>query len=254
MIPHEIEGILISKTPFQDRHLIGHLLSRQGNRVPLLFYGGQAGGKKKKSSTLELGHLLKVELQRSQSGQELYKAKDWKLNWAPQKMRENHKAFYLMCFFLEVLQKISLTEEVSEREEHQGLFLVLSNALFYLEDSLKNEKFYPSVHFNFFLGKLLLQLGIQPQISECLSCQKVLTSKASFCPDEAGFYCSDCYQNYSQTKALSQFHQELQWIFTQKYSNYRDFLSFKHSDLLKQFFLLQIDVAENTLKTLKNIT
>ena len=85
----KIEGILIRKIPYQDRHIIGTLLLRSGRKVSVLFYGGQGGGKKLKSSTLELGHMLRVELGRSKSTSDLYRAKEWSPIWIHEKIANN---------------------------------------------------------------------------------------------------------------------------------------------------------------------
>lgn len=68
----KIEGILLSKLPYKDRHLICHMLLRSGKKVGVIFYGGAGGGKKMKSTNLELGHMIKVELKHSNKNKELY--------------------------------------------------------------------------------------------------------------------------------------------------------------------------------------
>lgn len=169
----KIEGILLSKAPFQERHLMGHILLRSGKEIPVCFYGGQGGGKKKKSSQLELGYMLKVELNRSKSTSESYSAKEWLPIWSHKKIRTNHKAFSLLCFFLEVLSKLSQSADLHDDhldfDDHSvGLFRVLSNAEVYLEKSLEEETFDWTWHLAVFLSKLLVETGIFPDTSHCV--------------------------------------------------------------------------------------
>jgi recombinational DNA repair protein (RecF pathway) len=169
----KIEGILLSKAPFQDRHLMGHLLLRSGKEIPVCFYGGQGGGAKKKSSQLELGYMLKVELNRSKSTSDTYSAKEWLPLWSHKNIRTNHKAFSLLCLYLEVLSKLSqsadLHDEFQDYDDHSvGLFRVLSNAEVYLEKSLEEGNFDWSWHMAVFLAKLFVETGIFPDISHCV--------------------------------------------------------------------------------------
>ncbi|MCO4792466.1 MAG: hypothetical protein KC493_02045 [Bacteriovoracaceae bacterium] len=169
----KIEGILLSKTPFQDRHLMGHLLLRSGKEVPVCFYGGQGGGKKKKSSELELGYMLKVELNKSRTTSDSYSAKEWLPLWSHKKIRLNHRAFSLLCMYLEILSKLSqkgdLHDDLQEYDDHStGLFRVLSNAEVYLEKSLEQDNFEWSWHFAVFLAKLFVEIGIFPETSDCV--------------------------------------------------------------------------------------
>ena len=46
MDQNRLEGILVQKTPYQDRHVVGKILLRNGQLLTSLFYGGQGGGKK----------------------------------------------------------------------------------------------------------------------------------------------------------------------------------------------------------------
>ncbi len=73
----KIEGILLSKLAHGERNLLVKLLLRSGKIISVMFYGGRGGGEKKKSSVLEIGTMLKVELARSKSNSELYSAKEW---------------------------------------------------------------------------------------------------------------------------------------------------------------------------------
>ena len=73
-----IEGILVRKTPFQDRHLIGDLVLRSGKKQGVLFFGGMGGGKKIKPNNLEIGKLYKITFQNPPKG-DLIQTKEWQI-------------------------------------------------------------------------------------------------------------------------------------------------------------------------------
>ena len=58
-------GLLISKHSFSGRNFIGKVLLKEGQIITVSFYGGAAGGSKKKSSILEVGFVLAIELQKN---------------------------------------------------------------------------------------------------------------------------------------------------------------------------------------------
>lgn len=197
----KVEGIILSKTPFQDRHLIVHLLLRSGKKISVLFFGGRGGGKKQKSSILELGFLISVELAHTQKNVDVYHAKEWILKWSHDHIRNQFYAFSLMCFYLEAIAKLSPQEHLHEvhfeNKEMEGLFITLSNALFYLEKTLKEKKFNESSPIGqmiIFLGKLLIHLGVYPEREKCLFCTEDLQQKLEMfiVPEEGGFSCAVC--------------------------------------------------------------
>ena len=191
-----LEGLLIYKIPYQERHLIGHLLSRNGRLASVIFYGGMGGGKKKKSSSLELGHLLQVELSRSRPTMELYRAKEWKPLWVHKNIRHNYQTFSLMCFYLEAMRKTCPAENLHDEHLqsvniHEGGFRLLSNALFHLEKSAS-----PDIRGKLFvfLAKLLIEQGLFPQRAYCALCEKELAScpELSLMFEHGSFVCFDC--------------------------------------------------------------
>ena len=203
--------MLLYTIPYQDHHLIGNLLLRNGRLASLLFYGGRGGGKKGKCTPLEIGTMLVVELSISRKTVELYKALEWSSLWAPQKMRHDYKAFTLMGLYLEVVRKISLPENLSEnfgpasrnispqcRGAHEGLFSVLSNALFHLERALLSGRADTSFELCLFLGKLLIEQGIFPERRYCGPCQRPFLHSEGGLPrpflsfEEGAFLCSRC--------------------------------------------------------------
>ncbi len=196
---NKIDGIIISKVPYDDRHLICHLLLRSGKKVSVVFYGGRGGGEKQKSSILELGYLIEVELRESRSTKDLYQAKEWKVNWHHEEIRKDFKAFSLLCFYLEVLNKLAPVDNLHDEHwshnlEMVGLFRVLSNALTYQEKSLKEKKFFPLSQVIIFLTKLLLEQGLFPERENCCLCGEELVkfNDMHLFPEEGGFACHPC--------------------------------------------------------------
>src|SRR5690606_37672537 len=104
----KVEGIVLTKHPQGERNLVVKLLLRSGKVVSVMFYGGRGGGEKKKSSVLELGTMLKVELARSRSNSDMQSAKEWEAIWMADKVRTDHIAFYALCFIVQVAAKVAI--------------------------------------------------------------------------------------------------------------------------------------------------
>jgi len=195
----KVEGILLSKIPYQDRHLIGKILLRSGDVISIIFYGGQGGGAKKKSSTIELGYMLKIELRtNTNKNRHLYHAREWQPLWYHKQIRLQHRAFYLLCLIIEMVGKLApagnLHDEGKIQYENPGLFRVASNALFFMEKKLLLGPINIHYHLLLFLGKLLQEQGIQPQRGSCALCDENLNLVISFIlsPEHGGFICSLC--------------------------------------------------------------
>ena len=194
----KVEGVVLSKIPYDERHLIVTLLLRTGRKISVVFYGGRGGGKKQKSSIIELGFMLAVELSQAKTNTEIYHAKEWSMIWHHDFIRNNHTAFYLMCFYLEIIKRISPIENLHdvhlENIEMVGLFTSLSNALVHLEKSLKENAFYIHSHAVIFLTKTLLHLGVFPEREQCTLCGIDLLgfNDMYLIPEEGGFACPPC--------------------------------------------------------------
>ena len=237
----KIEGILTHKTPYKERDLICSLLLRSGKTVSVYFYGGRGGGKQNKGSSLELGHMIKVQLapRRKKLETELLMAKEHQLLWSGKLIRDNFQAFYLCTFFLEFMGKISVDDELEgiEDDHHTGLFNVLSNALFFLNDSLEKGNFDLQTQLFVFLAKISVQLGVPIDTEACLFCAKELNaSLCMFDPQNGGFSCHECSSKrdefLSENKLLRQEYQsstELKKLIELTYS-----LPYKDYSLLKQ--------------------
>lgn len=200
----KIEGLLISKIPYGERNIIGKVLLRNGKSISILFYGGQGGGKRMKPSTLELGYMLKIEIiAGKKTSSTLKKSKEWVNLWSHNEIRLNYEAFYLMCFYLEVIVKIC-TEEGDNQNiddndndndaETEGTFRVLSNAIFTLEKSLLEKEIHGENQLTLFLGKLLISQGVFPETNGCIVCGKKFIKDTSIILllDQGGFACSAC--------------------------------------------------------------
>lgn len=194
----DIEGIIISKTPYKERDLICNLLLRSGKKVSVYFYGGRGGGKKNKGSILEVGFMLKILLneRRKKIESNIKIAKEHKLLWDCDNIRTDFKAFYLACFFMEYIAKIAIADELEEvsDSEHEGLFNVLSNGLFFLDQAVGNKSLDLNSHLFIFLTKLAAHLGIGQDVEHCIFCEKNFVDQevCLFNHQDGGFSCLDC--------------------------------------------------------------
>jgi DNA repair protein RecO len=194
-----VEGILLRKTPYKEKDLICEFLLRNGQLFSAYFYGGQGSERKKTSSILELGHLLKITTSGSKKerSSELMTAKEWEVVWHSDHIRKNFKAFYLLNFYAEFLLKIATKfnhGDDFQHDENSGLFKVLSNSLFFMDESVAQKKFDETQHLFLFLSKLILELGVVPQLDECMFCGIDLqgTNALVFDVKDGGFICHDC--------------------------------------------------------------
>lgn len=206
---NKIEGLVLSKIPYDERHIIANLLLRSGRKVSVVFYGGRGGGKKQKSSIIELGFMLSVELAHAKTNSDIYHAKEWNMIWNHDYIRLNHTAFYLMCFFLEIIARVSPIENLHEVHEENtemvGLFTSLSNALVHMERSLKEKEFYIHSHAVIFLTKALLHLGVFPEREHCTLCGEELQqfNDMYLIAEEGGFACPPCMNQRAKNSVQS---------------------------------------------------
>lgn len=191
----QLEGILVHKAIHKERDLIGTLLLRDGSLASVYFYGGRGGGKSQKGTVLELGFMLKVKMTaRQKKNMDILSAKEWELLWHSDLIRSSHQAFYLSTFFFEFIKKISVPYDSEfENNENNGLFKVLSNALFYMDKSIGDESFHLETHFLLFMSKIIYELGISPDIDHCLYCEtQLIQNSFVFEANNGGFACSGC--------------------------------------------------------------
>ncbi len=233
----------------------------------MLFYGGQGGGKKLKSSTLEIGHMLRVELGRSKSTSELYRAKEWSPLWIHESIRFDYKAFCLLCLILEIIDHMSLEDNLhdelhSSDETMVGLFRVLSNALVHLEARVKEKKFDRYSELMIFLGKLLIEQGVFPERSSCVFCDIELNhaSLLNLVIDHGGFGCADCVGHLedavlSGPKEGRELWEILGVVANEKYQSLTN-LKLEHPEVIKTlmaYFFFQFQMQPNQLKGLSAV-
>ncbi len=257
MMKRKIEGLLISKTPFKERDLIGRILLRNGKYVSILFHGGRGGGTKKKASVLELGFMFAIDLQYSRGGSEIYRAREWSPIWVHHDIRNHTKAFYLLCFFCEVMSFASFEENLHDSDDDgnlEGLFRVCSNALFLCEKELKEKRFDMHKNLMLFLSKLLLEQGVFPRIESCRICGNYLHQfdTLSLVSEKGGFACENCQKGGSLGKELWRF------LGISSQTKYQDF-QFEAPEripmesmttALLQYFNFQFQLSNNSFKSL----
>jgi recombinational DNA repair protein (RecF pathway) len=193
-----LKAIVLSKTKFKERDVICHLLTANGGQISCLFYGGAGGGKKMKPSILEVGYLIDVTIaqKKNEIVTELLMAKEYQASWSYTELRLNHHAFYLLCFYLEIIQKIARPLDSGELDvnEPNELFTVLSNAIYYLEQDSKNIQKNKNRHLSLFLTKLSHAMGVFPETDSCIYCDVSLNDAEAYAllRNEGRFACSDC--------------------------------------------------------------
>lgn len=251
------EGVVIHKVPYKERDLIVKLMMRNGMMGSFYIYGGQGGGKHHKPTIFEIGSMVKIQIKEQRGGkvegQELMIASESQRLWEPQLIRHNIQAFYLVCLYLEILQKFSLNFQAGssdyENMEHEGIFSVSSNALFHLNDSLEKEQFIAHQHLTLFMIKLLFHLGIMPETDNCSYCSTSLmeSSGVTFLPANGHFACTQCVSAENEKGFLLRIKKGYQ-------TRYTDYLelsgtNFQEADKLIQFFCHHFQLKPLELKS-----
>lgn len=250
------EGIVIHKVPYKERDLIVKLLLRNGLSGSFYIYGGQGGGKKFKPTIFEIGSMIKILIKDQQTkieSSELMISAEHQRLWEPQSIRHDVKAFYLVCLYFELVQKFSFTFKMGtsdyDNQDHEGIFSVVSNALFYIEDALKKNQFSPHQHLTLFMVKLLFHLGIMPDTDNCSYCQSDLmeTESVVFLAANGQFSCVSCNQGENEKGFLLRIKKGYQT----KYQEYAGFqgTTFSECDKLIQYFCHQYHLKPIELKS-----
>ncbi|ATH09007.1 hypothetical protein BIY24_13940 [Halobacteriovorax marinus] len=259
----KVEGIILSKTPYKDRHLVCRVLLRSGEKISAIFYGGQGGGNKKKSSFLELGHLVKVELTRAKPGVSIFSVKEWSPSWHHKSIRENHKAFYLLCAFLEISDKLVVDADLHEGHyqdlvDKDSMFKVLSNAIFYLEkNTLERDQF--SADLFHFVSKTLIEQGVFPERNNCVLSGASLheLSQLTLIDEHGGFADTTCLNQDMRDGRFSAEEGKIMWNFLcqvalKKYSELQETkeIPLSYSNRLLDYLCFQVQMSRNDFKTL----
>lgn len=197
-------------------------------------------------------------------------SREWSLIWESSVIRTNITAFYFICFVFEIVAKIATPFEINEDGEldhHEGLFSVVSNGIFYLDQDLRhNGQFDVDTHLAWFLIKLFGQLGILPDSSQCIHCHTELKSiGAVFEVQHGGFTCVNCLeksgeyisqnemlrrqiQDSSQTKNLiQQISGHLYKDFQSVQNNNKEVISLLFNHLCYQFHMRPTDFKTKSL-------
>lgn len=252
------EGIVISRVPYKERDLIAKLLLRNGLLGSFYIYGGQGGGKHHKPSVFEPGSMMKIHIRetktRNMEGAELLIAQEYTRLWEPSNVRYNIQAFYLICLYFELVMKIAPShqgEDPSGSQETEGIFSVVSNALFHLEASLVKNNFEAQQQLMLFMVKLLFHMGIMPDTDHCGYCQSNLleSAGASFVPADGHFSCSNCFTGENEKGFLLRVKKGYQTLF----QDYHELTgaSFQEGDRLIQYFCHQFHLKPMDLKSYK---
>lgn len=257
MRTRNIEGIVLSKLPFQERHLICKILLRTGQKVSVLFYGGMGGGKKQKVTGLEFGHLIKITLAAGKRRGNLLTAKEWVVAWSHKEIRLSHRAFLSLCFYLELIDKVSVEAHYDELDlptDHgAGPFKVLSNAIFYLEKaSVDKNCSFLAQRFTF-LAKLLIDQGVFPDLHECLLTGGDLgeCSSIHLSAEHGGFVNLATLPIQEQNENDWEVWQTLIQISSQKYQNLQTLVldDINYLKKLFHFFCFQFHFEKRMFKT-----
>lgn len=138
-------------------------------------------------------------------------AKEWTPGWVHESIRLNHKAFSLMCLFLEIVTNLAPEENLHDEnsdydESMMGLFKVLSNGLFHLEKRAKEKKCDPHSELIIFLGKLLVEQGVFPTRENCAFCDEILFERGDvfLVTDHGGFSCGSCLTHLEEAITTNQ--------------------------------------------------
>jgi len=131
------EGVVINRIHYKERDLITKLLMRNGLVGSFYVYGGQGGGKSQKPSSFELGSMMRIMIKEQRTRievSELMVSVEYQQVWKPQLIRHDIKAFYLLCFYFELVQKFTITYHHCSSDlyykEDDGIFSVVSNAIY----------------------------------------------------------------------------------------------------------------------------
>jgi DNA repair protein RecO len=238
------EGIVIHKVPYKERDLIVKLILRNGQMGSFYVYGGQGGGKNHKPSAFDLGAMMSImvkDKKHHQEGAELLVASEYQRKWEPQEIRHHIQAFYLTCLYFEILQKLI--------GENEGAFSVISNALFYMDESLKKKDFRADQHLTLFMVKLIFHLGIMPDTDHCSYCGTDLMDSegATFLAENGHFSCLQCTHQENEKGFLLRIKKGFQT----KYQDYAELTGtrFQEADKLIHYFCHQFQLRPVELKS-----
>lgn len=172
------EALLLSVREVAESDLLLVFLSPSHGRFSAMAKGARRS-LRRFVNKLEPGYFLRVYLRRGRAGlAPILEAAD--LLWAPERLREDPRAFALTGYFLE------LAERSSPPAEGRELFPLLLATLKILEAQGPSRLLAV-----FFELRLLGLLGWAPELSHCLNCNRALV-EGRFFPERGGVLCEDC--------------------------------------------------------------
>lgn len=262
----EYLGIILSKTKYKDRHLICKLLLKSDIKVPVIFYGGQGGGKKIKVDSLDIGQVIRFTANRSSSDikTNLLTTSQWAAEWMHESIQNFHKAYFQLCLYSELIEKLVLEDEHNDANSNSEVFSLFSNAIFYLDDFCKKNDpdFFNDTlkkQLGIFLAKLTFISGVYPLVNNCIRCDLQFNDSQpskSFSFDQNGFVCSSCFTSgdgYLDTRAkVRNLYISTKNIF---FKNYNQANNFDDSSLktILLYLLQQFQISKESMKTLNFI-
>lgn len=211
--------------------------------------------------------MMKLELSHSKKNTELHRAKEWLPMWSYEQIRLNHKAFSTMCFYLEIANYLCPEEDLFDDhsdfdESMVGLFRVLSNAIFHLEERLKAGRCDPYSEIVIFLGKLLVEQGVFPIRDNCAFCDNPLEKigRIYLVTDHGGFSCGECATHLEEAMMSSSSEGRELWELLGSVANhrYQELSELKMQDravihTLLNYTCYQLHLEISRLKTLKMV-
>ncbi len=211
--------------------------------------------------------MMKLELSHAKRNSELHRAKEWTPLWCYEYIRLNHKAFSTMCFYLEMVSHLCAEEDLFDDhadfdESMVGLFRVLSNALFHLEERLKSQKCDPHSEIVIFLGKLLIEQGVFPTRDNCAFCDGALEKlgRIYLVTDHGGFSCGECATHLEEAMMSSSQEGRELWEILGSVANhrYQELSELKMQDkgvihTLLNYACYQLHLEIGRLKSLKMV-
>ena len=195
------DGMVLQKTSYRERDLVIKILASDGLIYSGLSYGGQGGGKKQTGLKFEIGQVFRFEMKFNPTlSSSMSTLGESILQWSHDKLRSQYEAFLLLLFYVDFTLSVSpegsLKDQVefAHESQRQGLYRLLTSAVYYLEQAVKDQNFQVKDHFFLFLVKLSFELGIQLEMSSCVLCGHDFTvhPPTIISPDHGGFICSQC--------------------------------------------------------------
>jgi DNA repair protein RecO len=180
-----IEGLVLKKLPMKDNDLIVSVLTRGGAKASIYSYGGQSS-RKGKSSLLDVGLMNCYEVV---AKGRMLRLEEVTSIWQHQAIRHDFTHFSMLCFACELIEIIALPYDKENREQNTELFKVMSNFIFHLDSSNKEDSWKCLF---LFLVQLMNVEGVFPDLHHCvLTGESIENFACSIYPAQGGFALND---------------------------------------------------------------